>query len=605
MSGNLKSQENIALDLIRGLLDDFRTHHQISPREIERDFGTIRNRTYAEGISFLTKTLPKIAKSLDLALKGGQFTPLSEFSHDKGTNYPRLFRRLLELVLDKKGVVKRDADISAIADIRQVCYLFYKYQIPYLEDTVDAAIKKYIEIDKNISDVFDSADQMAAIYYAREVFSEIFKNFSLNNPVPKNGPGAVAGGEMPWERFKPSRFYPKLDGLVPYPSFYFYNDRHLFDHWSTWFDLDFGSGGTAKLLVVPKDSRGPRLISKEPLEFMAYEQALMRLLTDHVESHPLTSGQVNFTDQSINGNLALKASETCQFATLDLSAASDRLSLGLVSEIFGDDTLGRYITSARCEYSKTPYGRIRLQKYAPMGSALTFPVQAITFYCLIVGRMIALGTPLANAARNVWVYGDDIIVPNEFTPEAIEVLELVGLKVNTEKSCYGGHFRESCGVDAYRGSDITPVKLKKLWQAKPDVSTLKSWIDTSNLLFVRGYWRASDKIKSLVEKSVGKLPIVSPSSSLLGFSTWSKDLALRANNPRRWSTNLQCWTYRGFRVSTRPVCKLDGWERLLQCGWYKPIRTSLSFEGEDFSSGVFTVRHAVTKKRAVVAESGL
>jgi hypothetical protein len=30
------------------------------------------------------------------------------------------------------------------------------------------------------------------------------------------------------------------------------------------------------------------------------------------------------------------------------------------------------------------------------------------------------------------------------------------------QSCFSGKFRESCGVDAYDGVDVTPIKIKKL-----------------------------------------------------------------------------------------------------------------------------------------------
>jgi hypothetical protein len=64
----------------------------------------------------------------------------------------------------------------------------------------------------------------------------------------------------------------------------------------------------ARVCLVPKDSRGPRIISCEPAELMFIQQGIMRKLYSHLETHHLTAGQINFTDQSINRNLALLAS---------------------------------------------------------------------------------------------------------------------------------------------------------------------------------------------------------------------------------------------------------------------------------------------------------
>lgn len=617
MDDNLKSQKSIMLNLIRGLLDDLGLQHQVSSKETNRDYEVIVSRTETEGLSFLTKTLPKYGKALDKALLEEKFTPMSEFGHDTGTAYPRLFRRLAELIFEKDGVLLGCPDVAAIQSLRQVSYAFYKYDLPYQDLTVKLAIEEYVSIEESIEPIPQTGENVSTIYYAQEVLNEIFSKYDseINNYhtlKPKNGPGTVAHGEKPWERYHPSRFYYELDGLISYQSFFYYNDRHLFDHWASYFDLDLqDSAGTAVLLAVPKDSRGPRLISKEPQEYMAYQQALARPMKDHIEAHPLTAGQVNYTDQTINGKLALRASHDGSLATLDLSAASDRLTRELVEILFEDlPALQKYLMNSRSCYTKLPNGRtLKSKKFAPMGSALTFPVQSICFYSLLVGQLIRDGVSLRDAARSVWVYGDDIIIPTKYTPEAIKTLEAMGLKVNTDKSCYSGRFRESCGVDAYNGIDVTPVKLKKVWTRRPEITTLLAWVSYADNLFAKGFWRASDVIKRQVEKVTGKLPVITQNSPLLGFKTWSRDHAIEANKTRaKWSDKLQCNVYRGLSAKNNATEKnLPGWERLLNWAWNSEpeVPETMKIESEPFSTGLFTVRHSVTKKHVLVAESSL
>lgn len=616
MDDNLKSQASIMLNLYRGLLHDCRLQHQVSTVETTRDMDVLVARTHAEGVGFLTKTLPLIAKSYDEALKTGQFLPLAEFGHNRRECYPRLFRWLHKLVFERDGRLKDDADVSAIQSVRQICYLFYKYQIAYGDRTVRLAIEDFVDTDQQIRPLTHDVETTATIHFAQEVIDEVFTHLTQadlqsEHLCPKNGPGAVAHGEKPWQRYAPKRFYTCLDELEPYGSLYYLSDRHMFDHWDSYFGLPCPEDhGVTALLAVPKDSRGPRLISKEPQEFMVYQQVMKNLLVPYLERHPLTGGQVNFTDQTINGKLALMASVDGSLATLDLSAASDRLSLELVEALFeGQPHLLKWLKGSRSEATQTPNGLVHLRKFAPMGSALTFPVQAICFYALLVGALVREGMPLRTAAKSVWVYGDDIILSTNFAPQAIETLHLVGLKVNTAKSCYSGHFRESCGVDAWKGIDITPVKLKKLWQHTPEPTTLQSWISSCDLLFRKGYWRLSDAMKRMIEDAAGfDLPVVSSESSLMGFRTWSRDHAVEANRSRaKWSCALQTRMYKGKRLRTKSSLKLhSGWERLLNFSWNtKQEEESSPLWGIPFSTGLFSERSCVSICSCVVAESSL
>jgi len=614
-NGTLNCQESFMLALQTGLHKDLGTFHQIPPRDTERDLLTIRQRVQHEGAAFLTKTLPLLAKQLDQALLSGNFLIPSNFKTYKGSKLPRFMRRLFERVFDKEGILREDADVACIKDIRQVGYLFYKYQLPYPDRLVTKVIKEFIDDDKSIKSFDGNPSTQSNLYYATEVINEIFSDFSCDQVRPKNGPGSVANGLKPWQRYRPSRFYSNLDALVPYDHMFYYNDRHLFDRWSEYFNTPYDSDGMAHLLAVPKDSRGPRLISSEHSEFMVYQQSLRQSIVPWIEKHSLTGGQVNFTDQKVNGDLALRGSRDGRLATLDLSKASDLLSLDLVAAVFEDQKeLCNYLLNSRSIGTVTPAGDLIFRKFAPMGSALCFPVQAIVFYSLLVGRMVANGERLSVAAKKVWVYGDDIIVPTHFVPEAMEVLESVGLKVNHDKSCYTGYFRESCGVDAYKGVDITPVKLKKVWNTRPDAQSIVAWVSMCNNLFAQGYWHVAEILQHKINRVIRhKLPLCTSDSPVVGYTTWSRDHAIEANKSRlRWNRRYQCWTLRARCASTKSKALLhDGWKRLLRYGWEKISGSSLPdtnpkpFDEAPFSSDAFTVRNTVQIKYSVVTEASM
>jgi len=150
------------------------------------------------------------------------------------------------------------------------------------------------------------------------------------------------------------------------------------------------------------------------------------------------------TDSSVAGKLA----------TLDLKDASDLLRLDVVTRLFPPNW-GEALCACRSARTKLPDGRlVTLSKHAPMGSAVCFPVMALTIWALL--------TAIApkSARKQILVYGDDIVVPTFMTSDAIQVLTAVGLRVNVNKSFSRGPFRESCGEEFIYGCRVTPVRLR-------------------------------------------------------------------------------------------------------------------------------------------------
>jgi hypothetical protein len=292
----------------------------------------------------------------------------------------------------------------------------------------------------------------------------------------------------------------------------------------------------------------------------------------HFENHWLTKGQINFTRQDINRQLALESSISRKYATIDLKDASDRVSCYLVDRIFSQvpDLLFR-LRGCRTTATKLPDGRVvALKKFAPMGSALCFPIEAAVFWVIIVAAICrGLKLPLALVGKEVFVYGDDIIVPTDWAPLSMQALERFSLRVNHSKCCIGGLFRESCGIDAFKGVVVTPQRIRTQWTDHPcDGSVYASYISLANELCKAGYTSCSDLVWDKLRRTYGALPYGTTRSSfpcrIVDFhrsaESLNKDL-FRS----RFNRDYQCLEFLLPVVKTRSEnSQLDGWPRLLR-----------------------------------------
>jgi hypothetical protein len=255
-----------------------------------------------------------------------------------------------------------------------------------------------------------------------------------------------------------------------------------------------------------------------------------------LESYDLTDGQVNFKDQTVNRDLALTGSTfPNSYVTLDMKDASDRVSMWLVEYLFGNVALLDALYATRSAYTRLPDGEtVCLNKFAPMGSALCFPVESFVFYALLVAALIQFrGFSRREAFKRIWVYGDDIICHFEDHEVLQAVLPKVGLMFNPGKCCTGRSFRESCGCDAYQGIDVTPTKIRTVWSHLIRPQSYLSYCSYQNDFFIKGWFRTAAYIERAVQ-GVVKTPYkdpcetgyvglcsldVKPESRLQGFKT--------------------------------------------------------------------------------------
>jgi len=574
--------------IIAALLSDVQTSHSevFTPRALRLTTLKVVSRLEREGLSFLTKTLPRLGKAFDRALSGEvQFDSAKyAFKSKPSSKLPIFMGELFELIFSHDGWVLPIPCVRSIKTIRQLLYLFYKLELPYDSDQEHDVISKFEQTEVDIlpyhlvfSELADrlgdtsSLDQVRQvvkpdgaakiIYRARLLLLRLFSTFDHKDIYPRHGPGAVSTKEKLWSKYTWSNISPRIIESYPLDEYFYTSLGHVCDAYQEIQSLSFKED-PAKVLLVPKDSRGPRLISCEPLAFQWIQQGLGRAIVRHVESHPLTRGFVNFTDQFPNRNGAKIGSISGGYATLDLNEASDRVSVGLVRLLF-PNPLKEALLNCRSLSTVLPGGReLKLNKFAPMGSALCFPILALTCWALLAAGSSDADVFPNETSERILVYGDDVIVPTAHAANAIEHLERFGLKINRDKSCTSGFFRESCGMDAYRGVDVTPVRFRTVWSSTPSPEVYTSWIAYANSMYALKYFETYESIVGGIFSIYGEVPSIDmalPCPSLIEVP--------EAYRPKRRRTSLKLqkleWRVRCLR--SRPILKeIEGWKMLLR-----------------------------------------
>lgn len=530
------------------LLDDLSLVNGIKNTLLDKD--TIQKRVAHEGFSFLAKTLPKMGSALDSALKTGVFECPTEFRRHKHTALPCFTKGLLLRIFTFSGVLMEEPDLAAIAELRQLYYSFYKTETDFTKKQLSEAELKFKDTDADLLQEGFSADLTseahAVMVLAREFLTSLFRGFDPYDINPCHGPGIVASGEKPHEKRIFGIHYKEIHEQYPYYRWFYINTYHLDHCVHEYRDRPRKEVGTNKVLFVPKDSRGPRTIACEPLEYMYLQQGLRKAIYQHVEASPLTRGRINFTDQSVNQKLAYKASlgQTTN-VTVDLKDASDRVSNTLVQELFKNTPLAKPLRALRTPFSKLPSGEVvALNKYAAMGSALCFPIEALVFYALLVG----VNSLHDSVAHPVYVYGDDIICDVNIYDKLVSIFEEFKLRVNLKKCSTTGFFRESCGAEYYKGNDVTYLKVRTVKTSSPEhVVTL---VNLSNSLFERGYYNTAEYVRSYVNKHVSySIPDGQRNSPYLNYNTVRTSYPYLCYKGARYNAKLQRYEVK------RPVLK--------------------------------------------------
>lgn len=257
-----------------------------------------------------------------------------------------------------------------------------------------------------------------------------------------------------------------------------------------------------RLSYVPKTSEVSRSICTEPTLNMFLQKGLGFVLEQQLRRR----FRIDLSYQpELNRQLAREGSANDTYCTIDLSSASDSISLKMLREILPEELLN-WLELARSPSVIYPDGSLdELYMVSSMGNGFTFPLETLLFSTIVVACYRVLGIKPKYGRRgpaNWAVFGDDIIIRKDSYDFVIRALRLFGFTVNDSKSFNTGYFRESCGGDYFRGHNIRGVYCKSLTTSADVyslINRLVRWSADSGILIPRTV--------SLLMGSVDFLPI--------------------------------------------------------------------------------------------------
>lgn len=257
----------------------------------------------------------------------------------------------------------------------------------------------------------------------------------------------------------------------------------------------------SKMTTVPKNEDSVRTIEIQPSGNMVMQLAAGRYIEGALKSIGLDIRN----QQPLNKALAKQGSVDGTLCTIDLSSASDLISVDLIRTLWPNDWF-TLLSDLRtefiavpttdyeialsvddCAFSITqPREWIQQMMLSGMGNGFTFPVMTLTLLALVMANRYA-----AINIRKTYVdwsctavFGDDIIVPTHEYLGLTDLLERAGLIINHKKSFSKGWFRESCGGDYLKGVDITPIYVRSLStdnEIYTEINKLQGWMAKHNI----------------------------------------------------------------------------------------------------------------------------
>jgi len=529
--------------------------------DLRRDIEYIAGRLNDEGETFVYKTLPLLGDALLDGIETGTLKVPTNFRTYRQTAIPELFRSLFSRVFNSDGkCLDEAADAGVVRAIRQLTQLFKKVNYDFSKEEIQTAIGRYRtnEADMEIQNYFLDPNHFSC---NSSWFNQIVVRASkiarkLLGPVPdaetlfpRHGPGSVATGEKGHKKWSFKRCL-TLDERWLFDSSFF----HIGKPFSPWKIHEKDSEpipSIARIVFVPKEFGKPRVISMEPLEKQYLQQALRVHLQEVLYKN--SRGRINFESTATNQLLACQSSKHRHWATIDFSDASDRISKLLVHRLVGNQWF-RVLYGVSSHSAQLPDGTIvELQKFAPMGNALCFPIESLVFYSMTKAMLdwlhdndywinknsdstvqpitnqppwkrweegypidrLTTGEPI-KVHNQAFVYGDDVIIPADKAHDIMGLYQAFGIVASEKKSYVRSHFRESCGGDFYNGSDVSIVRFRTIGSFS-DVSAadiFSSISGTRNEFHRLGYWKSAQWLDEWMQRRVPYPRSVRPTKGL-------------------------------------------------------------------------------------------
>lgn len=599
MADTLKSYVRDLLELYAAVLADAAYAYPNLVPSLSKDWDRLTMLARCRGVRFFTVDLPALAKHLERCLATGQYVATGlPGSHrmSRRAPIPDLFGGLYLLVFDASGRLKEDVDVSALFFLRQILLMAKRTELQCSDANTTIEVVDFLRTDDSLPSPspYWASDRSACAHTFSGFAAEhryVSRMFRLSKPglqeegeIPcsadgchllmmldkvvdviattlgpyrpeewkfKHGPGAVSDLSKGENKYAFANWTSDLDYVFPISDCGFHSHMEWVKQYERSGELK-GVTPASRLIAVPKTFTKPRLIAAEPSEHMWCQQNVKHYMYDRCAGSWIARF-VTFTDQKQNQRLALVGSRDGSLATVDLSAASDRVTCMCVENTFKRNPLLldalRASRTRRCRIPNLSEGdemEIEVKKYSTMGNATTFPVETLVFLAVAItaslwsdGHRDVTISKIRTLAGRVTVFGDDIIVPVKAFGALTLLLEVLDFKVNLAKTFAVGNFRESCGVDAFAGQNITPAYYKGIVSDEPE--SLVSRIEASNNFYQRLLVNAANQLASTLPGWL-KPALVPTDSGVFGLKSFVRP-RVPLDRRSRWNEQLQRTEY--------------------------------------------------------------
>jgi len=185
--------------------------------------------------------------------------------------------------------------------------------------------------------------------------------------------------------------------------------------------------------TVPKNNLKDRPICIEPLANILVQRTIglgiRRVISNYFG-----------IDLNTSADLHRRLISDDKFATIDLKDASDSISTSLCKYLFPRwffDLLENSRSQMTLGIDDDFY---LINKISSMGNGFTFELMSLIL--LSLGRSISVDS---------YAFGDDLIIPNDYSDTLVSALQIGQFEVNMEKTHIHSNYRESCGAHYYDG----------------------------------------------------------------------------------------------------------------------------------------------------------
>jgi hypothetical protein len=412
------------------------------------------------------------------------------------------------------GITPPDASYREVA-ASQLLYTLLKKYVETSDDADAVAKSKFFASNKRCKDwSFEPESEVDRLLFGefrKEIDNflhpagqELISSYRLILDEARVGPGSSLGakGNSMYAKLFSSNLTTTTEELYVYYSNYFkYNQTY-----SEAECLRRSKYGSYKVVngsassFVPKTRDESRMICTEPNLNMFFQLGLGAIL-----ERRLKSIDIDLRSQpEVNRRLAYIGSIDGSVSTIDLSSASDTISLKLCRAIF-PRWFYQILVKLRSPSTTIDGEDVHLNMISTMGNGFTFPLQTIIFSCLIRACCRVMGFPIIRGEGRNWsCFGDDLICPTPCVRQVLRLLKLIGCVPNSSKTFFEGPFRESCGTDWFHGQPVRGVYIRSL-SSKQDlfvsINLLNAWTAYTGIPLYNG-------IQYLVGGLRGEIPLV-------------------------------------------------------------------------------------------------